>query len=84
MTLFRKIAIVAVMVVVAVMSGYFYGFYSSLERRLRSTIHAYQTREGINHATETLHPFALCRALGGMSEQCVILMRGMDTPAQNQ
>jgi len=65
-------------------SGYFAGRQHGREAAFKAAVAAYQARERINHETEALNPVALCRALGGMPEQCAALLRRLDETTTDQ
>jgi len=78
-----RIGIAALLLAGIFIFGYFTGRQHGREAVLKAAVAAYKTREKINHETENLDPIALCRALGGVREQCATLMRGLDAPAVN-
>jgi len=78
-----KIGLAGAVVMVAFTSGYFTGRNHGREATLKAAVQAYQTREKINEDVQSLDPVALCRALGGMPDECAALMRGLDKAAPN-
>jgi len=76
--LLYKIGVAALLFMVAVTTGYMAGRNHDREAALKAAVAAYQTRERINHETDSLKPDALCLTLGGMSNECAAYLRGMD------
>jgi hypothetical protein len=74
--------IAAVAAIAAAFSfGYYRGINAGRVAQLKDTVAAYETRSEIDTKTSNLGGYTLCRALGGMHDQCNEL-RGMDeTPA---
>jgi len=81
LSLSHKIGIVALLLIVAFTGGYLQGQKYGREATLKAAVTAYQTRESINHETDTLDPVALCRALGGVQHECSTLLRRLDKTA---
>jgi len=73
----QKIGIAALFLMAAFTTGYMAGRNQGREATLKGAVTAYQTREKINHDTQNLDPVALCRALGGMPDECAALLRGL-------
>jgi len=63
--------------------GFIQGRNHGREATLKAAVAAYQTREKINEDVQSLDPVALCRALGGMPDECAALMRRMDETTAN-
>jgi len=83
MSAFHKIGVSAIFLTGVVFCSYFAGRQHGREAALKKAVAAYQTRERINHETETMDADALCRALGGLPSECAALLRRMDETTQD-
>ena len=64
-------------------SGFFYGHNYEKNSILKSAIKAFQNREDIDNETNALSSFDVCLALGGVPNQCIQFMRGLDKATSN-
>jgi len=64
-------------------SGYIAGRQHGRVATLQAAVVAYQNREKINHEVQNLDPVALCRAVGGMPDQCADLLLGLHETTQS-
>lgn len=83
-SLMTAAAIIGVLAVVASATfgaGYYKGRVDGREKALRQAVAAYQQRNKVNEAVNTLDAFDLCRGLGGVPDECTAL-RGVDADAK--
>lgn len=79
---YKIIAVVAV-VAAAFSFGYYRGDAAGRVAQLKDTVAAYETRKDIDTNTAALGDYDLCRALGGLHDQCLEL-RGLDEAAKGK
>jgi len=73
-----KIGLTALVLMVAFTSGYFSGRQHGREAALKAAVEAYQSRGRINEQVQNMDASRLCLALGGMSNECADLLRGLE------
>jgi len=83
MSLLEKTGWGLIVAICLVVFGYLAGRNHGREAALKAAVAAYQAREKINETVQNLDPVALCRALGGVREECADLMRRMDETARD-
>lgn len=79
-----KIGILAVYIIAAASSGFFYGREHEREAALKSAVKAYQTANEINNEVSSYSDYALCLAIGGLPDKCKVFLRGVDKAAENK
>ncbi|UXN05274.1 hypothetical protein [Bartonella sp. HY761] len=80
---YRIIGLVA-LIIAAAASGFFYGREFERATALKNAANAYQSASEIQNEVNHLSDYALCIALGGVSEECHIFLRGLDKATLNQ
>ncbi|WP_455476849.1 hypothetical protein [Bartonella sp. B41] len=70
--------LIVALIIIAALGSFFYGRSFERNRTLIQAVSAFQNREKINHEIFSLSPFRICIALGGMSDECADVLRGMD------
>ncbi|WP_412057135.1 hypothetical protein [Bartonella sp. DGB2] len=79
-----RLGVYGALVLAAFMSGFFYGKSIARVDSLKSAVSAFRERSKITDEVINLSDFDLCRALGGLSDECTALVHGLDetTPSQ--
>ncbi|WP_455481780.1 hypothetical protein V4P56_04805 [Bartonella sp. B35(2025)] len=70
--------LIAALITIAVLSGFFYGRSFERNRTLIQAVSAFKNREKINDEIFSLSSFHICLALGGVPDECATVLRGMD------
>ena len=88
MTTFERltitIAIIIVVIFAAVSGGIFIGQRLEKQRSLEAANAAFQKSREVENEVEALNPYQRCLALGGVPDECKILLRGLDKTAQGK
>lgn len=84
MTLPYRLGLLAVIIAMAALSGFFYGRKLEQKAALESAVEALQKRERINNEVSHLNSFDLCIALGGLPDQCTVFLPRLDETAESK
>ena len=88
MTTFERltitIAIIIVVIVAAVSGGIFIGQELQKQKSLKAAITAFENSHEVENEVEALNPYQRCLAVGGVPDQCKILLRGLDKTTQGK
>ena len=88
MTTFERltmtIAIIIVVIFAAVSGGIFIGQELQKQKSLAAANAAFEKSHEVENEVEALTPYQRCLAVGGMPDQCKILLRGLDKTTQGK
>ncbi|MHC5308200.1 hypothetical protein [Bartonella sp. LJL80] len=84
MTRTPLIAATIILVLAAFIGGFFYGRSYQHTSMLENTVQAFQNREAIDHETSLLSTLDACIAIGGLPNECAILLRGLDSTTKGK
>ncbi|ALE03059.1 hypothetical protein [Bartonella ancashensis] len=84
MFMISRWSLVVIFIISTVIGSFLYGRSFERTQTLVQAISTFQNREKINNETFALSPFSLCRALGGMPEECADVLRRVDTTTDHQ
>ena len=84
MNVIKKLSIVTALIVISIIVGFFIGRQTEKTAALTKDNHAYQTSHEVENEVETLSPYHRCLAVGGLPDECKVLMRGLDKTAKGQ
>lgn len=84
MNVIEKLSIVTALIVISVIVGFFIGRQTEKTTALTNANHAYQTSREVENEVNTLNLYSRCLAVGGLPDECKILMRGLDKTAKGQ
>ena len=88
MTTFERltitIAIIIVVIFAAVSGGIFIGQELQKQKSLKAAITAFEKSHEVENEVEALTPYQRCLAVGGVPDQCKILLRGLDKTTQGK
>ena len=78
------IAVIVVIIIAAASGGIFIGQRLEKQKSLAAANAAFQKSREVENEVEALTPYHRCLALGGVSDQCKILLRGLDKTTQGK
>ena len=88
MTTFERltitIAIIIVVIVAAISGGIFIGQELQKQKSLAAANAAFEKSHEVENEVEALTPYQRCLAVGGVPDQCKILLRGLDKTTQGK
>ena len=88
MTTFERlsmtIAIIIFVIVAAISGGIFIGQELQKQKSLAAANAAFEKSHEVENEVEALTPYQRCLAVGGVPDQCKILLRGLDKTTQGK
>ena len=84
MTLLQRLAIVLVLIIAAASGGFFMGQHWGKQKTLEAANAAFENSHEVENEVEALTPYQRCLAVGGVPDECKILLRGLDKTAKGQ
>ena len=78
------IAIIIFIIVAAASGGFFMGQHWGKQKTLEAANAAFENSHEVENEVETLNPYQRCLALGGVSNECEVLLRGLDKTTQGK
>lgn len=88
MTTFERlsmtIAIIIFIIVAAISGGIFIGQELQKQKSLAAANAAFEKSHEVENEVEALTPYQRCLAIGGVPDECKILLRGLDKTAKGQ
>jgi len=84
MTLLQRIAIVLVLIIAAASGGFFMGQHWGKQKTLEAANAAFENSHEVENEVEALNPYQRCLAIGGVPDECKVLLRGLDKTAKGK
>ena len=78
------IAIIIVVILAATYGGIVIGQRLEKQRSLEAANAAFQKSREVENEVEALNPYQRCLALGGLPNECKILLRGLDKTTKGE
>ena len=78
------IAIIIFIIVAAISGGIFIGQELQKQKSLAAANAAFEKSHEVENEVEALTPYQRCLAVGGVPDECKILLRGLDKTAKGQ
>ena len=78
------IAIIIFIIVAAISGGIFIGQELQKQKSLAAANAAFENSHEVENEVEALTPYQRCLAVGGVPDECKILLRGLDKTAKGQ
>lgn len=84
MNLLQRLAIVLVLIIAAAIGGFFMGKRTENTNRMKADNTAFQQSHEVENEVEALNPYQRCLAIGGVPDECKILLRGLDKTTESK
>ena len=78
------IAIIIFIIVAAISGGIFIGQELQKQKSLAAANAAFEKSHEVENEVEALTPYQRCLAIGGVPDECRVLLRGLDKTAKGQ
>ena len=78
------IAIIIVVILAATYGGIVIGQRLEKQRSLEAANAAFQKSREVENEVEALNPYQRCLALGGLPDECQVLLRGLDKTTESK
>ena len=77
-------AVIAVVTIAAGYGGFFMGQRSEKQKLFEAANAAFENSHEVENEVEALTPYQRCLAVGGLPDECKILLRGLDKTPQGK
>ena len=84
MNILQRLAIVLVLIIAAAIGGFFMGKRTENTNRMKADNTAFQQSHEAENEVEALNPYQRCLAIGGVPDECKILLRGLDKTTESK
>ena len=84
MNILQRLAIVLVLIIAAAIGGFFMGQRAEKQKLLEAANAAFKNSSEVENEVEALNPYQRCLAIGGVPDECKILLRGLDKTTQGK
>ena len=84
MNVLQRLAIVLILVIAAAIGGFFMGKRTENTNRMKADNTAFQQSHEVENEVEALTPYQRCLALGGVPNECEVLLRGLDKTTEGK
>ena len=84
MNLLQRLAIVLVLIIAAASGGFFMGQRSEKQKLIEAANAAFENSHEVENEVEALNPYNRCLAIGGVPDECKILLRGLDKTTESK
>ncbi len=84
MNLLQRLAIVLVLIIAAATGGFFMGQRAEKQKLLEAANAAFKNSSEVENEVEALNPYQRCLAIGGLPDECKVLLRGLDKTTQGK
>ncbi len=78
------IAIIIVVILAAAYGGFFTGQRLEKQKSLEAANAAFQQSHEVENEVEALTPYDRCLAIGGVPDECKVLLRGLDKTTESK
>ncbi len=79
-----NIAVIVVFTIAAGFGGFFMGQRSEKQKLLEAANAAFENSHEVENEVETLSPYHRCLAIGGLPDECKVLLRGLDKTTESK
>ncbi|WP_295894979.1 hypothetical protein [uncultured Bartonella sp.] len=77
-------AVIAVVTIAAGYGGFFMGQRAEKQKWIEAANAAFENSHEVENEVEALNPYQRCLAVGGLPDECKVLLRGLDKTAKGQ
>ncbi|QHJ82758.1 MAG: hypothetical protein [Bacteriophage sp.] len=84
MTTLERLTMTIVIIIALIVVAFCIGQETEKQKSLKAAITAFENSHEVENEVEALNPYQRCLALGGVPDQCKILLRGLDKTTQGK
>ena len=84
MNLLQRLTIVLVLIITAGSGGFFMGQRAEKQKLLAAANAAFENSHEVENEVEALSPYHRCLAIGGLPDECKVLLRGLDKTTESK
>lgn len=84
MTTLERLSMTIVIIIALIVVAFCIGQETEKQKSLKAAITAFENSHEVENEVEALNPYQRCLAIGGVPDECKILLRGLDKTAKGQ
>ena len=84
MTTLERLSITIAVIIALIVVSFCIGQETEKQKSLKAAITAFENSHEVENEVEALNPYQRCLAIGGVPDQCKILLRGLDKTTQGK
>ncbi|WP_295879070.1 hypothetical protein [uncultured Bartonella sp.] len=84
MTTLERLTMTIAVIIALIVVAFCIGQETEKQKSLKAAITAFENSHEVENEVETLTPYQRCLALGGVSNECEVLLRGLDKTTQGK
>ena len=84
MITFERLTMTIAVIIALIVVAFCIGQETEKQKSLKAAITAFENSHEVENEVEALTPYQRCLAVGGVPDECKILLRGLDKTAKGQ
>ena len=84
MTTLERLTMTIAVIIALIVVAFCIGQETEKQKSLKAAITAFENSHEVENEVEALNPYQRCLAVGGVPDQCKILLRGLDKTTQGK
>ena len=84
MTTLERLSMTIAVIIALIVVAFCIGQETEKQKSLKAAITAFENSHEVENEVEALNPYQRCLAVGGVPDECKILLRGLDKTAKGQ
>ena len=84
MITFERLTMTIAVIIALIVVAFCIGQETEKQKLLKASITAFENSHEVENEVEALTPYQRCLAVGGVPDECKILLRGLDKTAKGQ
>ena len=84
MSTFERLSSAIAIIIALIVVAFCIGQETEKQKSLKAAITAFENSHEVENEVEALNPYNRCLALGGVPDECKVLLRGLDKTTQGQ
>ena len=84
MTTLERLSMTIAVIIALIVVAFCIGQETEKQKSLKAAITAFENSHEVENEVEALNPYQRCLAIGGVPDECKILLRGLDKTTQGK
>ncbi len=84
MTTFERLTMTIAIIIALIVVAFCIGQETEKQKSLKAAITAFENSHEVENEVEALTPYQRCLAIGGLPNECEVLLRGLDKTTQGK
>ena len=84
MTTLERLTMTIAVIIALIVVAFCIGQETEKQKSLKAAITAFENSHEVENEVETLNPYQRCLAIGGVPDECKVLLRGLDKTTESK